>query len=195
MLKTRTLFETDISKLWVIEKFGPDLFDGLVDLPLVFEPPIMVRGTQCIQHRNIGFFSDSSQGYRYSGQIAPSIPLAPNPILVNTIHDVNEVLETSFNGILVNRYTNGSKYIGAHSDDESKLDQKRKTVASLAYGATRIFRVRNKHTKKVVFDYEHKPRSLLIMEGEFQREFTHEIPVQARIKNERISLTFRNHTS
>ena len=134
MLKTQTLLETDISRLWVIKKFGPDLYDGLADLPLVIEPPIMIRGNKCIQHRDIGFFSDSSVGYRYSGQIAPSIPLSPNPILVNTINDVNEVLETSFNGILVNRYTDGSKYIGAHSDDESKLDQKKKTVASLAYG-------------------------------------------------------------
>ena len=31
------------------------------------------------------------------------------------------------------------------------------------------------------------------MKGEFQKEFTHEIPVQKKVKNCRYSLTFRKH--
>jgi len=33
------------------------------------------------------------------------------------------------------------------------------------------------------------------MQGEFQKEFTHEIPIQKKILDERISLTFRKHIS
>ena len=36
---------------------------------------------------------------------------------------------------------------------------------------------------------------ILHMGGDFQKEFTHEIPVQKRITGSRISFTFRYHTS
>ena len=58
----------------------------------------------------------------------------------------------------------------------------------------RKFRIRNKDTKEIVLDFDHNPCTLLVMQGEFQREFTHEIPIQKRVKDERISITFRHHT-
>jgi len=68
-------------------------------------------------------------------------------------------------------------------------------VAGICYGpAIRTFRIRNKETKKIILDHKHMPCSLLIMEGDFQKEFTHEIPIEKKIKEERISLTFRYHT-
>lgn len=66
-------------------------------------------------------------------------------------------------------------------------------IASIAYGAVRIFRIRNKQTKKIVLDYNHTPKTLLVMEGDFQKEFTHEIPIQKNITEGRISLTFHHH--
>jgi alkylated DNA repair dioxygenase AlkB len=35
---------------------------------------------------------------------------------------------------------------------------------------------------------------MLIMGGDFQKEFTHEIPIEKKIKHPRISFTFRKHT-
>ena len=32
-------------------------------------PEIIVYGKKCKQHRNVGFFSDESSGYRYSNRI------------------------------------------------------------------------------------------------------------------------------
>jgi len=57
----------------------------------------------------------------------------------------------------------------------------------------RKFRIRDKSTKKIVLDYDHQPGTLLVMSGEFQKQFTHEIPIQKKIKDERISITFRHH--
>jgi hypothetical protein len=42
---------------------------------LEVHPEIIVYGKTCRQHRNIGFFSDESIGYQYSGKIAKSQPM------------------------------------------------------------------------------------------------------------------------
>jgi len=118
------------SKLWVIE--------------LNEEPEIIIMGKKCYQRRNVGFFSNESTGYKYSGQISKSIPLNKSPILEWILPQINLALNTNFNGILVNSYKNGEKYIGAHSDDENGLDNNcLKTVVSIAYGTTRLFRIRD----------------------------------------------------
>jgi alkylated DNA repair dioxygenase AlkB len=148
-----------------------------------------------MRRRNIGFFSDESAGYKYSGQMSASIPLSQAPIIKTLLDGVNVSLNTKFNGILVNQYTDGTKYIGAHSDDESALDKTSNRVASISFGSTRTFRVRDKATKQVVLDYPQASGTLLIMEGQFQKQFTHEVPIQKTVPGERISVTFRHHTS
>ncbi len=146
-------------------------------------------------HRGILFVSDESKGYKYSGQISEAIPLGSAPLVTKCMNTINNVLDTKFNGVLINRYLNGEKYIGAHSDDETGLDPSKSMVVGISYGATRKFRIRDKLTGKIVLDYHQKSGTLLVMEGDFQKEFTHEIPQEKRVKTERISMTFRCHTS
>lgn len=189
-----TLIDTGKSRLFVVKKFTSDHYDELIDiLELQYEPEIIVRGKKCNQRRNIGFFSNDSVGYAYSGQIMKSQPLR-EMLLVSILDRVNEELDTKFNGILVNEYTSGEKYIGKHADDERYLDKKTSCVAGISYGATRKFRIRNKETSEIVMDIDHEPCMLIVMSGDFQKEFTHEIPQQKKIKDCRISLTFRHHT-
>ena len=177
-------------------------------------------GKVCKQRRDVGFFSDVSKGYNYSTQKMPALPLSTSIVLPHILYHTNLALGTNFNGLLINRYHTGEQYISAHSDDEKGLDKNHKMVASLCYGpgiseahtgrvnylgiseahtgrvnylGIRTFRIRNKTTKEIVLDHQHLPCSLLVMEGEFQREFTHEIPIQKKIKEDRISVTFRTH--
>lgn len=189
------LIDTGKSKLWTISNFTEDIYDDLVDLYCEHEPEITVWGKLCHQKRDVGFYSDVSNGYKYSSTISRSHSLSEQPLLTELLTELNKYLETNFNGILVNRYKNGTKHIGAHSDDESGLSKKDKMVAALAYdrNGTRTFRIRNKKTKEIVLDIQHEPCMLIVMEGEFQKEFTHEIPIQKRVSGERISLTFREH--
>lgn len=195
MLTPQILIDTGKSKLWIIENYTQDLYEHLTQLQLLEEPPVMIMGRECRQRRNVGFFSDESVGYEYSHQMIPSQPLSSAPILKWLLPEVNKSLGTKFNGILVNRYINGEKYLSAHSDEESGLDKTgRKMVVGLAYGpGVRTFRIRDKATKKIVLDHQHQPKSLLVMEGEFQRDFSHEIAIQKKVKGERISITFRHH--
>ena len=104
---------------------------------------------------------------------------------------INMVIGAEFNGILVNKYIDGNDYISAHSDDETGLDSV--GVISISYGSERKFRIRNKETKEIMCDESTTHCSILHMGGDFQKLYTHEIPIQKKIKEPRISFTFRKH--
>lgn len=187
-----THIDTGKSKLTTEVFENKELLDACVlDISgkLISRPEIKVYGKICHQRRDVGFFSNDSIGYRYSGQLARSIPLTDN--LEQLLAIVNERYNSNFNGILVNKYHNGLDYIGAHSDDETKLGKN--GVVAISYGATRKFRVREKSTKNRI-DIPIIAYSIMHMSGNFQKEFTHEIPIEKKVKEARISFTFRHHT-
>ena len=152
-------------------------------------PEIIVYGKKCLQRRSIGFFSDESLGYKYSGKIEKSQPLTKNLKLL--LNYINKKFESDFNGILVNKYNNGNDYISDHSDNEKEISDK--GVISVSYGAVRKFRIRNKLTKKIVKDIPTENYQIIEMAGNFQKEFLHGIPIEKKVKDERISFTFRKH--
>ena len=156
---------------------------------LLENPPIVVYGKPAMQHRSIGFFSDSSKGYRYSGQFAPAQPLSTN--LQTLLVQVNANFGTEFNGLLVNKYSSGLDYIGPHSDDETYLDAC--GVVSISFGVSRNFRIRDKRTKVIVANVPTDSGIILHMSGAFQKEFTHEIPKETKVDGVRYSFTFRKH--
>ena len=160
--------------------------DDVKDL-LIINPTVKIYGRESIQHRSIGFFSNDSIGYRYSGQLAKSQPLTQN--LTEILQMINTKFGTHFNGILVNKYENGLDYIGAHSD--VGVDD----VVSVSFGAVRTFRIRNKTTKKMVVDIPTISGGIIYMSDDFQKAHTHEIPKQTKVKEVRFSLTFRYHSS
>ena len=157
---------------------------------LLVKPPIQLYGKTVYQQRNIGFFSNESIGYYYSGQLAKSKPLSIYTEELMKI--INSRFGTKYNGILVNYYGDGNNYIGDHSDDEKNLDIG--GVISISYGAVRKFRIRDKLTKKIIMDIPTLSNSIIHMGGCFQSEFTHGIPIEKNIKDSRYSFTFRNHT-
>ena len=156
---------------------------------LIENPQINIYGKSAIQHRSIGFFSNKSIGYYYSGQLAKSQSLTNNLSIL--LDKINLKFDSKFNGILVNKYINGNDYIGAHSDDETSLDKC--GVVCISYGAVRKFRIKDKITKKTIIDIPTISNNILHMGGDFQKEFTHEIPIEKKIKEVRYSFTFRKH--
>lgn len=156
---------------------------------LDIKPPIKFMGKIVYQQRDVGFFSNETEGYYYSGKLASSKPLKPN--LVELLKIVNTLFGSSYNGILVNRYNDGTNYISDHSDNENTLDDI--GVVAISYGAIRKFRIRNKITKEKVIDIPTTSYSLIQMGGNFQNEFLHGIPIEKKIMDVRYSLTFRKH--
>lgn len=106
------------------------------------------------------------------------------------LNGLNQILGSKFNGILINEYLTGEDYISAHSDNESMLDES--GVVIISFGETRIFRIRNISDNKIVDNFEMFSGMCIMMMGNFQKEFKHEIPVEKN-KGCRVSFTFRNH--
>lgn len=171
---------------------------------------IKVCGNVGHQHRGIAFLCNDPnvKGYYYSGQLAKSQKMPEE--IEELVNSINKELGTKYNAALCNYYRDGNDYIGEHSDNESNLDPKM-GVLSISFGATRIFRSKNIRPVEVEYDENfitcHKTNAttnrydieledemVCLMSGEYQKDFKHEIPIQKKIKEARVSLTLRYHT-
>ena len=102
---------------------------------------------------------------------------------------IEQETNQTFNSVLINWYRNEQDSMGKHSDDEKELGDK-PTIASIIAGEIREFVIINKVTKeRTKINLENG--SLLIMSGDSQKDFWHELPKSRKEKKGRINLTFR----
>jgi alkylated DNA repair dioxygenase AlkB len=102
---------------------------------------------------------------------------------------VSECCQYEYNSVLLNLYHDGSEGMGWHSDDEKELGQS-PTIASLSFGAIRRCEVRHKRSGKTITQ-SLEPGGLIVMSGQSQACWRHQVPKQLRVKEPRINLTFR----
>lgn len=115
---------------------------------------------------------------------------APFPAIVQLLRERAESLSgASYNSVLLNLYGNGTDSVGWHSDNEAGLGDC-PTIASLSLGAARRFQFRHKRTKDTI-TLELGEGHWLIMAGETQRFWLHQVPKTTASVARRINLTFR----
>lgn len=102
---------------------------------------------------------------------------------------VNLFTGQEFNCVLCNYYRSGRDYAAWHQDNEKELG-KNPAIASVSFGATRRFDLRNLETGKTI-KTELPEGSLLLMDGALQHFWKHQLAKTARYRDERINLTFR----
>ncbi|MBW2541517.1 MAG: alpha-ketoglutarate-dependent dioxygenase AlkB [Deltaproteobacteria bacterium] len=161
----------------------------LLDLVEWEQHRIRIRGREVASPRLSAWYGDPEAHYSYSGLSLEPRPWLP-PIL-ELKRRVESVCSSTFNSVLLNLYRDGSDSMGWHSDDEPELGAQ-PVIASLSLGATRRFRLRHRRRKDlepVAIDLE--GGSLLVMQGETQRFWRHQIPKTRRAVGPRINLTFR----
>lgn len=125
--------------------------------------------------------------YAYSGVLHEPAPFPPIP---ERLRKRAEALSgTSFNAVLVNFYRHGGDSVGWHSDNEAGLGDC-PTIASLSLGAARRFQFRHRKTKETI-TLELKTGHWLIMAGQTQRFWLHQVPKTTRPVAPRVNLTFR----
>ena len=95
-----------------------------------------------------------------------------------------------FNSVLLNRYRSGKDSVSWHADDEPEFGE-RPVIASVSFGVTRSFQLRHKTRKELKATIELTHGSLLLMRGDTQANWLHQIPKTARAVEERLNLTFR----
>lgn len=144
-------------------------------------------GKELLFPRLTAWYGDNDKPYSFSG-----ITLKPKQWtkeLLEIKSKVETKTDVSFNSVLLNRYRNGNDSISWHTDAEKELG-KNPIIASVNLGATREFQLRHIHTKeKLSIELSHG--SLLIMLGELQHFWQHQIPKTKKPVSERINLTFR----
>lgn len=133
------------------------------------------------------FFATENKTYSYSGKTLETHPFTSE--LLSLKLKIEEFSHEYFNCVLVNLYRNGQDSNGWHADNEPELG-KNPVIASLSLGVTRRFDLRHNHTKeKLSFDLTNG--SLLLMKGEMQHFWKHQIAKTKKVDARRINLTFR----
>lgn len=134
------------------------------------------------------WYGDNDKPYTYSGITLQ--PKAWSSDLLELKQAVEKEAKTSFSSVLLNRYRDGKDYVGWHTDAEKELGQN-PIIGSVNFGASRKFQLRRIDNPKEKFEVELGHGSLLVMMGETQHYWQHQVPKTAKKKEERINLTFR----
>ena len=92
-----------------------------------------------------------------------------------------------YNAVLCNLYRDGNDSVGLHPDAEPEMGP---VIASVSLGAERLFRLKRKGGS-VAFWERLAHGSLIIMAGNTQKTFKHEVPKELGVIQPRINLTFR----
>ena len=151
------------------------------------QPAIKIFGKAVLIPRQQVWMGDPHCSYKYSGVLFE--PAAWHPLVKQLTDSVNQLCQSSFNSVLLNWYADGQQHMGWHSDDEPEL-KREGTIASLSFGAARVFQFRHKQEKqRINLILEHG--SLLLMKGVTQEYWQHQLPASKKLLQPRINLTFR----
>lgn len=151
--------------------------------------PVRMFGRSILQPRLTDFRADPGICYRYSGLSLKARPWTADLAWMRQL--VEEVVGQRFNSVLCNLYRDGRDYMGWHADDEPELGPD-PVIASLSFGARRRFSLKSRSGREERIELELEPGSLLVMRGDLQRHWLHQLPRALRVNDSRINLTFRN---
>lgn len=153
------------------------------------EDDITVFGKTYKQPRLTALYSNTEKPYSYS-----SITMYPT-IFSQDILDIKSKVEDlsnhNFNTVLLNLYRNGNDSNGWHADNEKELG-KHPIIASVTFGEERPFHFKHRTLKEERHKLILEHGSLLIMKGQMQEYWLHQIAKTRKDIGERINLTFRN---
>jgi len=146
--------------------------------------------------RDEAYYGDADAHYTYSQRAYSPLPWLPELLELKARVEKATPLEaytnlglsnTGYNAALYNLYRNENDSVGLHADAEAEMGP---VIASISLGAERLFRLKRKDGK-VAFAEKLPGGSLLIMAGQTQHHYKHEVPKEPRVTLPRINLTFR----
>lgn len=166
---------------------APDFFEKLEN-ELNWQPDTLkIFGKTITTARLYAWHGDEAFDYAYSGKSR----IAKD--WTGTLLEIKKAVEGKvgvlFNCCLLNYYADGTQGMSWHSDDE-KVMEENGVIASISLGAARIFEFKHKTLgirQKILLENG----SLLVMQGETQKHYLHQLPKSTKVKTARINLTFR----
>ncbi len=148
---------------------------------------LKLYGKKIITKRQVAFEGDEHIAYTYSKQEKIASPWSD--VVLELKQKLEQELQTQFNGCLLNLYDAGEIGMAWHSDNEPELESEG-IIASLSFGATRTFQLKNKQTGEKI-DVKLENGSLVVMDMHSQKHWMHQLKKEPKIKEPRINLTFR----
>ena len=149
---------------------------------------IKLYGKSISVPRLTAWYGDEGTSYFYSG--ITNVPRPWTPVLLEVKRAVEPPSGVVFNSVLLNCYRTGKDSVSWHADDEPEFGEQ-PVIASVSFGGTRTFQFKHKKRKELKASLELTHGSLLIMRGDTQANWLHQIPKTAKHVEERLNLTFR----
>ena len=183
--------DADVSLLHGLEMPLPydQMLRKLIDEIKWRQESVRIYGKVMPQPRLVAWYGDPGKKYEYSG-----INLTPMPwldLLREIKRRIEDCTESRFNSVFLNLYRDHNDSMGFHSDDERELGRE-PTIASLTFGATRVFVLKHKKREDVpTFKLPLEAGSVLLMKGSTQHFWKHGIMKQTKPCGPRVNLTFR----
>lgn len=166
-------------------------FEALYQQTKWQQDDIKIFGKTYAQPRFTALYGNPYKSYSYSG-----ITMYPKPFEethIEILKAIQRVCDVPFTSVLLNLYRNGNDSNGWHSDNEKELGIN-PVIASVSLGATRPFHWKHRKDSKMSYKLSLIAGSLLIMKGETQHHWLHQLPKSKKIRDPRINLTFRKIT-
>jgi alkylated DNA repair dioxygenase AlkB len=181
------------AEVWYYPQFftpkeSDEYFADLLENVAWSHDDITIFGKKMKIPRLQAWYGDTDKTYMYSGILLQ--PNAWTDTLLAIKKRIEEATETIYTSVLINQYRHGQDSVGWHADDEPSLG-KNTTIASVSLGATRKFRFRNNANQALKVEAMLTHGSLVMMQGETQHFWQHEVPKTAQKVGVRINLTFR----
>ena len=165
-----------------------DYFKTLLDDTPWTQEEITMYGKTHNVPRLSAWYGDAEIPYTYSGITAYALPWTHS---LQIIKDrIERVSHTKFNSVLVNLYRDGNDSVSWHADDELELGPQPE-IASLSLGHARSFQLKHKTDKSQKHSLLLPHGSVLLMRGQTQKNWLHQIAKSRRPMGARINLTFR----
>jgi alkylated DNA repair dioxygenase AlkB len=149
---------------------------------------IKVFGKTYAQPRLTALYGNNGKPYSYS-----NIKMQPHEFTTELLKIKTKIetkTEVKFTTCLLNLYRNGKDSNGWHADNEKELGQN-PVIASISLGQERYFHLKHRKDKTLKHKILLQHGSLMLMQGETQHHWLHQIPKTAKPIVERINLTFR----
>ena len=147
----------------------------------------IIFGKKIITKRKVAWYGNENFSYTYSN--TTRLALSWTKELLELKQLAEKLTKATFNSCLLNLYHSGEEGVGWHSDDEKSLENN-SPIASISFGAERVFSFKHKMTKETR-GVTLEAGSLLIMKDETQLHWLHSIPKTKKVSKPRINLTFR----
>jgi alkylated DNA repair dioxygenase AlkB len=146
--------------------------------------------------RDEAYFGDPGTHYTYSRREYQPLPWIPELLSLRVrVEEATPVAaytnsglrKLRYNAVLCNLYRDGNDSVGLHADAEPEMGP---VIASISLGAGRLFRLKRENGS-IAFSERLTHGSLLVMAGDTQKLFKHEVPKERGVTQPRINLTFR----